>query len=158
MNEITTLKRRCAEWNATEAELEALWKKRGKPQGAAWKKIATPIWDRQQKVEDALGPLLFKWAKKNRCVGFHPLVGLFTDNVTIRKETGLTMNGRLIRRLLEIEQQKPALAHLDKIARTMPEKKWVKYMDEFCTLTREGANTKKYLQESRERQRGKVAA
>ena len=145
---MTALKRRSAEWNAIEAELNALWEKHGRPRGVAWTKIATPLWTRQREVEDALVPLLFKWAADNGCVG-RTHVWLAGFYAKIRKETGLAMNWQGIQRLTDLGHEAATLASLDELARTMPEKKWGRFMKSFCTLSQEGKNTKDYLLEAR---------
>jgi hypothetical protein len=153
------LKEKVADWNRIEQELETLWQENGKPRGAAWKKLAAPMWDERGKLEDDLAPLLLDWVKENDLGfyghtifgfdGFQPAKGGYAE---IKAQTGIKAQTSSKAASRQIGQ---LLVHGGRIRKAEADKKRILAMTDeeferdFCDKTDEGKELKAYYRKLR---------
>lgn len=152
---ISTIQRLAAEWQATDRELDALWRRNSKPHGKAWKKISAPLWDRQETIEGKLGPLLFKYAER-KDLGkhghnyWHPERNCYQR---LRAAIGADIKSHTLRRLIRLGwwETRGKAAHeasekaYAKMVRSMNDKQWSEYVGNYCASSPEGRGTKELL-------------
>jgi hypothetical protein len=150
-----TMNEKITQWNQIERDLQTLWENSGKPHGAAWKKIAARLWGQQDNLEKDFTPLLFEWAEKNGCGQFRDDIlfgvrGWFPEKggyQKIKEHTGIEASSREIRRLL-ISGWWFASGEKDKwekFVRSMSDAEFDEYINNYCTASVEGYNTKRFL-------------
>jgi hypothetical protein len=175
-----------ADWNAVDAELNALWEANPQHQGrVAWERLAGPLLARESKIREELGPLLLGWAEANRLGHYHvSSTGMVPDGwqpkdadlrpirdsyKRIKEGTGLTVSTSRIRNLLTDAGWPRVEAYRDghnaaareswrSTVEAIPADEWPQWLDNYCATTPEGEATKRMLVELRQEMTSSRAA
>ena len=136
-----------ADWNSTYAALDALWESEGQPPPAAWRKIASPLFDRRDDTEARLAPLLFQWATAHDfgSVDSFGWCAIPSGNEQIRKQIGLNGKWSDVRSILNRAVHEARKRAWDEKVRWMSDDEFATYIDNSCAITPEGQNTKEFL-------------
>jgi hypothetical protein len=129
----------CAEWNAADAELQALWERTADERAQAksprqlWWQLAQPRWDRYTEIEDELVPLLFAWAEStDPPLAREPtLFGPVVEHKELRKATGLKAHGNRLNSRYEWYLGEEELRRWPPFVSEIPDEDWPAYLDSF---------------------------